>query len=53
MTYIEGLYYLPEDNYGHWKNGEYKAFLEMIERTNIQWKCLSRHAPHQVAIEIL
>lgn len=44
---------LPEDNYGHWRNGEYKAFLEMIERTNIKWKCLSRYAPHQVAIEIL
>lgn len=44
---------LPEDNYGHWKNGEYKAFLEMIERKDIKWKCLSRYAAHQVAIKIL
>jgi len=44
---------LPATHSGHWKNGEYKAFLEMIKRTDIKWECLSRHAAHQVTIKIL
>jgi hypothetical protein len=44
---------LPEDDYGHWKQSEYKAFCEMIERTHLSWECLGRQEPHQVAIKIL
>lgn len=44
---------LSEDDYGHWYNGEYKAFVEMLGRTGITWECIARQIGERAAIKIL
>jgi hypothetical protein len=44
--------YIAYVDAGYWRNSEYKAFLELIEETNLSWKCLSRNCEQQVAIQI-